>query len=77
MRRTPSAASWRAISGAVTAPSIGSPSIGWPPVIATAPFTQDLVRDVDVRGDGGADREEPGVEVRAVAHVLEDVRQRR
>ena len=35
---------------------------------------EDLVGDVDVRGDGGADREQPGVEVGAVAHVLEDVR---
>ena len=42
MRFTPSAASWRAISGVVISPSSGSPSMGWPPVIATAPFTSTL-----------------------------------
>jgi len=42
MRATPSAESWRAISGQVISPAIGSPSIGCPPVIATAPFTSSL-----------------------------------
>jgi hypothetical protein len=39
---TPSAASWATISGVVTAPSMLSPSMGWPPVMATAPLASTL-----------------------------------
>ena len=65
---TPSARIWCATSGTVSVPSTG-----WPPVIATASLYRILYVMFDLRRDRLTNRQRSGMEIGAVAEILENV----